>query len=59
VTTPLADVPPADARDAMWVTPALVGEVEFSEWTRTGRLRHPSWRGLRPDKDVSDVRLEE
>ncbi|MCW4384750.1 ATP-dependent DNA ligase [Salinibacterium sp. SYSU T00001] len=58
VTSPLDDVPAADARDATWVTPALVGEVEFTEWTRTGRLRHPSWRGLRPDKEVADVKVE-
>ena len=31
-------------------TPTLVGEVAFGEWTREGRLRHPTWRGLRPDK---------
>jgi bifunctional non-homologous end joining protein LigD len=49
------DVPRADARDANWVTPRLVGEVVFSEWTGDGRLRHPSWRGLRPDKAPADV----
>jgi bifunctional non-homologous end joining protein LigD len=40
---------------ARYVTPQLVGEVQFSEWTRDGRLRHPSWRGMRPDKSVSEV----
>jgi bifunctional non-homologous end joining protein LigD len=50
-----SDVPRADARDAIWVTPRLVGEVAFTEWTGDGRLRHPSWRGLRPDKSVTDV----
>lgn len=54
-TSPLVDVPPADARDAHWVTPSRVGEVEFAEWTSTGRLRQPTWRGWRPDKDPSDV----
>jgi bifunctional non-homologous end joining protein LigD len=49
------DVPRADARDAHWVTPRIVGEVAFTEWTSDGRLRHPSWRGLRPDKAVADV----
>ncbi|MDT4938046.1 MAG: bifunctional non-ous end joining protein LigD [Pseudonocardiales bacterium] len=49
------DVPRADARDAQWVTPKLVGEVAFSEWTADERLRHPSWRGLRPDKTAGDV----
>jgi bifunctional non-homologous end joining protein LigD len=52
------DVPRADARDAIWVTPRLVGEVAFSEWTADDRLRHPSWRGLRPDKSVDEVTRE-
>jgi bifunctional non-homologous end joining protein LigD len=42
-------VPPADARDARWVRPVLVGEVAYEQWTREGRLWHPTWRGLRPD----------
>lgn len=45
----------ADGRDARWVTPKLVGEVVFGEWTRDGRLRQPSWRGLRPDKSPDEV----
>jgi bifunctional non-homologous end joining protein LigD len=58
-TSPFADdVPNVIARDAQWVTPRLVGEVRFTEWTEDGRLRHPSWRGLRPDKRVSEVRRE-
>ncbi|TFD36985.1 ATP-dependent DNA ligase [Cryobacterium sp. TMT2-10] len=52
---PFADVPVADARDARWVRPVLVGEVEFADWTAAGRLRHPSWRGWRPDKTPADV----
>jgi bifunctional non-homologous end joining protein LigD len=58
-TTPL-DIPPprADARDAHWITPNLVGEVVFTEWTSDGRLRHPAWRGLRPDKGPTDVHVE-
>ena len=39
-------------------TRLLVGEVVFAEWTRDGRMRHPSWRGLRPDKAPEDVRRE-
>jgi bifunctional non-homologous end joining protein LigD len=35
-----------------------VGEVEFSEWTKAGRLRQPTWRGLRPDKTADDVVVE-
>ena len=57
-TPPLDDVPSADASDAQWVRPALVGEVTFSERTGSGKLRHPVWRGLRPDKKPSDVVVE-
>jgi bifunctional non-homologous end joining protein LigD len=54
-TTPFTDVPSADAHDARWVSPTLVGEVEFAEWTTAERLRQPSWRGWRPDKSPGDV----
>jgi bifunctional non-homologous end joining protein LigD len=50
--------PPAETLGAQWVEPVLVGEVGFGEWTPDGRLRHPVWRGLRPDKSVAEVRLE-
>jgi bifunctional non-homologous end joining protein LigD len=50
-----SEVPAKDAKDAHWVRPELVGEVAFGEWTPDGRLRHPSWRGLRPDKDPGAV----
>jgi bifunctional non-homologous end joining protein LigD len=40
---------------AHWVKPQLVGEVEFTEWTSDGRLRHPSFQGLREDKSARDV----
>lgn len=48
-------VPRADGRGAHWVTPKLVGEVAFAEWTGDLRLRHPSWRGLRDDKRPEQV----
>lgn len=38
-----------------WVAPKLVAEVAFSEWTDDGRLRHPSFQGLRFDKPASDI----
>jgi bifunctional non-homologous end joining protein LigD len=58
-TSPFTVGPPrADAKDAHWVTPKLVGEVEFTEWTADGRLRHPSWRGFRLDKSPDEVRRE-
>lgn len=38
-----------------WVAPVVVAEVAFSEWTDDGRLRHPSFQGLRIDKAAKDV----
>jgi bifunctional non-homologous end joining protein LigD len=48
-------LPRGVAKDATWVSPRLVGEVRYGEWTPDGHLRHPVWRGLRPDKTVGDV----
>ncbi len=52
-------VPPRYARGAHWVEPRLAGEVAFTEWTADGSMRHPSWRGLRADKNPEDVRRED
>jgi bifunctional non-homologous end joining protein LigD len=53
-----AEVPREHARSANWLKPTLVGEVEFRNWTPEGRLRHPSWRGLRWDKTAKDVTFD-
>ncbi len=45
--------------DVVWVEPELVCEVEFAEWTHDGRLRAPSYKGLREDKAPDEVRREE
>jgi bifunctional non-homologous end joining protein LigD len=52
-------VPREHAPDAQWVEPRLVGEVAYSARTRDGRLRFPSWRGLRDDKDPLEVTSEQ
>lgn len=39
-------IPRADAKDAHWVEPVLTGEVSHTEWSSSGRLRHPVWRGF-------------
>jgi bifunctional non-homologous end joining protein LigD len=41
-----------------WVKPVLLCEVDFTEWTKDGQLRHPSFQGLREDKDADDVKKE-
>lgn len=46
---------PSETARAHFVRPELVGEVRYSEWTSDGHLRHPSWRGLRPDKEPNEV----
>ncbi|WP_114855136.1 ATP-dependent DNA ligase [Brachybacterium sp. YJGR34] len=57
-TPPVRDVPAPERRDAEWVRADLVGEVRYGERTESGRLRHPVWRGWRPDKQAQDVRWE-
>ena len=47
--------PPAPPRGSIFVEPELVAEVEFTEWTREGILRHPAYKGLRDDKPARDV----
>jgi bifunctional non-homologous end joining protein LigD len=57
-TSPFAGpVPRQHARESTWVRPALVGEVAFRAWTPERRLRQPSWKGLRTDRDPAEVRL--
>jgi bifunctional non-homologous end joining protein LigD len=50
-----AALSPAESARAHFVRPTLVGEVAYTEWTAGGHLRHPSWRGLRPDKEAPEV----
>ena len=58
--TPLRrDESPFEARQppkgTIFVEPRLVARVEFREWTRSGTLRAPSFKGLRPDVDPAEV----
>lgn len=47
-----------DYREALWVEPALVVDVEFLEWTPGLHIRHPSFKGMQRDRDPRDVRRE-
>ncbi|HEY0976290.1 MAG TPA: DNA ligase D [Flavobacteriales bacterium] len=50
---------PVDANmPPVWVTPRLVCNIKFTEWTRDGHLRHPVFLGLRADKDPKNVHKE-
>lgn len=55
--TPFSPEPPRE-RDVTWVEPTYVAQVDFTEWTSDGILRHPVFRGLREDKDPSEVVIE-
>lgn len=46
-------------RAVHWVKPILLCEVAFTEWTGDGRIRHPSFQGMREDKDPSQVNQEQ
>jgi bifunctional non-homologous end joining protein LigD len=61
-TPPFRDVPKMPKvrkSDVVWVEPGLVVQVEFAEWTHDGRLRAPSYKGIREDKSPDEVRKEE
>jgi bifunctional non-homologous end joining protein LigD len=56
--TPTVEAPRAATRGAHWVSPKLVAEIAFTEVTPDGVLRHPSFLGLRGDKEAEDVAVE-
>lgn len=56
--SPFAGRVPGPPRGIHWVKPQLVAEIAFTEWTEDGRLRHPSFQGLREDKKPRDVKRE-
>lgn len=56
-TSPFAERVKANT-PAVWLEPKLVCNVEFTEWTTGGHMRHPVFMGLRADKPATDVHLE-
>jgi bifunctional non-homologous end joining protein LigD len=56
--SPFVAVPRPDAKDAIWAEPKLVCEIQFTTWTSDGRVRHPSFKGMREDKSAKEVRRE-
>jgi bifunctional non-homologous end joining protein LigD len=51
-------MPKVRQNDVVWVEPKLVCEVEFAQWTHDGRLRAPSYKGLREDQTAEEVHRE-
>ncbi|MBV8489217.1 MAG: ATP-dependent DNA ligase, partial [Candidatus Eremiobacteraeota bacterium] len=49
-TSPFANAVDSNTK-AHWVSPDLVAQVRFTEWTRDGLMRQPAFLGLRVDKD--------
>jgi len=52
-SSPFAGAQPP--RGTIFAEPDLVAEIAATEWTRAGTLRHPSYKGLRDDKDAAEV----
>jgi bifunctional non-homologous end joining protein LigD len=50
-----AGVTKAEMNRCHWVEPKMVCQINFSEWTRDGKLRQPVFLGLREDKDATEV----
>jgi len=42
-------------KDCVWLKPELVAQIEFTEWTPDGHLRHTAFAGLRQDKTAHEV----
>lgn len=57
-TPAFAAVPDDIARDAIWLRPDLLAEVDFAEFTDEGHIRHGAFEGLRRDKEAKAVTLE-
>jgi bifunctional non-homologous end joining protein LigD len=55
----IVGMPRPEMRVARWVEPRFLAEVQYTEITPEGIIRHPSFKGLREDKNAADVRLEE
>ncbi len=51
-------LPAGEWSSVHWIKPTLLCEVAFTEWTEDGHIRHPSFQGLREDKNAKEVKQE-
>ncbi len=51
-------LPASEMRQCTWVRPELVCEIQFTEWTEEGSLRHPAFLGMRDDISPEEVHRE-
>lgn len=58
-TSPFEEKINLKGRTVTWLKPLLVAEISFSEWTATGKLRHPVFEGLREDKNPKEISRQE
>jgi ATP-dependent DNA ligase len=47
-----------EMKNCVWLRPELVAQIEFTEWTPDGHLRHSKFVGLREHKDAREVERE-
>lgn len=57
-TSPFDEKINLKGRTPNWLTPKLIAEVKFTEWTKTGKLRHPSFKALREDKESTEIKRQ-
>jgi bifunctional non-homologous end joining protein LigD len=57
ISEPAVENPPKD-KNITWVKPELICEVRFTEWTKSGVMRHPVFMGLRVDKPAGQIIIE-
>lgn len=58
-TSPFEELPREERKNAVWLDPKIVAQIAYTEKTRDGRLRHPSFKGLREDKRAREVHSEQ